>query len=203
MYTLDKRKGLALTLSLFFIATYIVLALLSRNVISISYYYLTLFGQVNCFILKKGWYWQLLTSIFVHVNLIHLFFNSFFMYIVGSSVERKIGSKDMFLVFLGSALIGNFFSLIMGPIYLVTAGASGGILGLAAFDIIYTKILSSSSLMPAVSTLIVLFVMNSFLPGVNVLGHLGGIVGGALIGYLYGRNKTKRIIRYGTGYFYN
>ncbi|RLF03366.1 MAG: rhomboid family intramembrane serine protease, partial [Thermoprotei archaeon] len=55
----------------------------------------------------------------------------------------------------------------------------------------------------AVSTLIVLFVMNSFLPGVNVLGHLGGIVGGALIGYLYGRNRAKRIIRYGIGYFYN
>lgn len=196
MYSLSLRKNLALKLSLSFVFIYIILAILSRKAFSISIKYLLILGQVNYFILKNGYFWQLFTSIFIHVNILHLAFNTFFMYIIGTSVENKIGPKDMFLVFLSSGLIGNVFSLLGGTRYPITAGASGGILGLAAFDIIFVKIISGGSLMPAISTLVVLFLMNSFLPGVDILGHLGGIIGGAVIGFIYGKYKVRRIIKY-------
>ncbi len=196
MYNQKIRRSLALNITLIFIFIYLGLAILSHNLFSINFYYLLIFGQVNYLVIKYGYIWQLFTSIFVHINLIHLAFNAFFMYLIGTSVERKIGSKDMFLVFIGSGLIGNMFSLLGGTKYPVTAGASGGILGLAAFDIMFVKTISGGSIMPAISTLIVLFLMNSFLPRVDILGHLGGIIGGALIGYFYGKNKLKKVIRY-------
>ena len=50
------------------IAVYIVLAVLSRNPITIDDRWLMIFGQCNLLVLKYGWFWQLFTAMFYPFN---------------------------------------------------------------------------------------------------------------------------------------
>ncbi|RLE76256.1 MAG: rhomboid family intramembrane serine protease [Thermoprotei archaeon] len=169
---------------------YAFLAIKSRNFIFIDFSLLALYGQCNYYIIFYGWYWQMITSLFVHANLLHLTFNMIYLYAIGQRIEKKYGPAFLVFAFLASGLAGNCLSLLWGP-SMVTVGASGGVLGLAAVEIMIGRRLAGRGTGSGLLTIFSLFLINSIMPSVDILGHLGGIICGSLIGYLYSRRLEK------------
>ncbi|UCC33387.1 MAG: rhomboid family intramembrane serine protease, partial [Candidatus Bathyarchaeota archaeon] len=68
-------------------------------------------GQYNMYVLGYGWYWQLLTSMFVHVDLLHLLLNMIFLLIFGFRGEELFGKKEFFAIYFISGLFGGLLTL--------------------------------------------------------------------------------------------
>jgi rhomboid protease GluP len=78
--------------------------------------------------------WTLFTSIFSHVYFYHLFFNMFSLFFIGNFLEKIIGRKRLFWIFIIAGLFGSLFfvasSLIFGNLDVVGLGASGAVFGI-------------------------------------------------------------------------
>ena len=77
-------------------------------------------------------YVRLISSAFLHANSWHLFFNLFTLYFFSSIITLVYGWLGFLLLFFGSVLAGNLFSLWLyknRPSY-AAIGASGGVSGI-------------------------------------------------------------------------
>ena len=88
------------------------------------------FGSDNFFIS------QYVTAIFTHLNLVHLFFNMYALYMFGAYIENKYGAKKYLTSYLTIGVVANIiWHLIISPIY-PAVGASGAIYGIVAIYVI-------------------------------------------------------------------
>ena len=51
--------------------------------------------------------WQVVTSLFVHLEPVSYFFNVLGLWFVGAAIERQLGQRRFLAIFFGSALLGN------------------------------------------------------------------------------------------------
>lgn len=196
------RYGRA-TFSLFLInvAVYMVEAILSRNPFSISMGVLARLGQWNYAVLHYGWWWQLFTAMFVHVGILHIGFNMYFLLTMGRQLEGILGPKRLVMVYIVSGLMGNLLTLFLLPPNTVSAGASGALFGIAGTLIVMMGVIGGN-MQGALVNAFVLFLINSILPGVNAYAHLGGLLAGMAMGYYYGKKIRRRMaFAYGYGYY--
>ena len=146
-------------------------------------------GQVNLYVMK-GRYWQLLTSMFVHVNFIHLFLNMLFILIFGFRAEEFFNDEEFFFIYFMSGLSGSLLTLLMHPLT-ISAGASGAIFGIFGACVIYLRKRFGQSVTGALMYSFFLLMMTAG-RGVNILAHFGGLVAGLMIGYALA--KSRKII---------
>ena len=172
------------------VAAYVYTSVIGGNFVETNYNLILLYGQVNLFVIN-GWYWQLFTSMFIHVSIIHLLGNMLFLLIFGLRAEEVFDIQEYFLIYLLSGLAGNLLSLLLGPSALPSAGASGAIFGMFGACVIYFRRAFGQSIVTALLYAFFLLIINSG-PGVNVLAHLGGLVVGLLIGYGIAMNRRAR-----------
>ncbi len=78
----------------------------------------------------SGEWWRLVSSIFVHIELLHLLGNMVVLWLLGSRLERAIGSLRFLIVFLFCGIVGNIAVLIAAP-FSLSYGASAGVGGAA------------------------------------------------------------------------
>ena len=73
---------------------------------------------------ELGWWWTLLTAIYLHGGLLHIFFNMYWIRILGPSATEVFGPARTFVLFNVAGVAGFLLSNLMsgGP----TVGASGG-----------------------------------------------------------------------------
>ncbi|MGQ9461392.1 MAG: rhomboid family intramembrane serine protease [Candidatus Bathyarchaeaceae archaeon] len=156
------------------------------NFIETNHGVLWTLGQFNLYVMN-GWYWQLLTSMFVHVNIIHLFGNMFFLLIFGFRAEEIFSPEEFFFIYFISGLSGNLLTLLM-PLYTVSAGASGAIFGIFGACVIYMRKTFGQSIMGA---LLFSFLLLMITAGerVNILAHFGGLAAGLIIGYVLAKSR--------------
>ncbi|MBI4116846.1 rhomboid family intramembrane serine protease [Candidatus Pacearchaeota archaeon] len=77
--------------------------------------------------------WTIFTSMFMHANFLHIFANMFSLFFIGNFLERIIGKKRFFLIYLISGIVGGIFFVFSGMIFnsnIPGVGASGAIFGL-------------------------------------------------------------------------
>lgn len=97
-------------------------------------------------ILQGSSLWTLLTSMFTHVLFFHIFANMFSLFFIGNFLEKIIGKKRFFWIYLSSGILGGMFFILSGLIFnsnIPGIGASGaifGILGVLAVLVPYSKI---------------------------------------------------------------
>jgi membrane associated rhomboid family serine protease len=128
-----------------------------------------------------GEWWRLVSSAFLHANLIHIGFNALLLWILGSALETHAGTLRMGLVYLGAVLWGSAGALLLDP-DVFTLGASGGVFGLLLSAFILEKARGVQLFQPGfLGPLLLINLGFSFLPGVSLGGHFGGLVGGALV----------------------
>ena len=143
-------------------------------------------GQDNMLVMN-GWYWQLFTSMFVHVDLLHLFGNMFFLLIFGIRAEGFFSKKEFFFIYFASGLSGNLLTLLMPPSTL-SAGASGAIFGMFSASAIYLGKTLGQSIMSALMYSFFLLILSAG-RNVNLLAHFGGLAAGLIIGYSLAKNR--------------
>ena len=169
---------------------YVFTSILSGNIVEMDYYVIRQYGQYNLFVLN-GAYWQLFTSIFVHVSIVHLLGNMFFLLIFGLRAEEFFSLKEYLLIYFLSGLAGNLLTLLFG-FDMVSAGASGAIFGVFGACTIYFRRAIGQSIMSALVYAFFLLMISSG-PSVNIFAHLGGLVVGLLIGYVLGATRRRSV----------
>jgi membrane associated rhomboid family serine protease len=143
--------------------------------------------------LKRGYVWQLLTYQFMHAGLLHIFFNSWVIYVFGREIEETLGPQKFLALFLTSGVMGGIFQALAGwiwPRYFggAVVGASAGAFGLvAAFAILYPErelalvfppvILRAKTLL-IFSAVLVLFGIAFPIGNIANAAHLGGMLTG-------------------------
>ncbi|WP_461866924.1 rhomboid family intramembrane serine protease [Thermococcus sp.] len=186
-----KHGKVTLALVALNIVMYLFEVILSRNLIWISTNVLALLGQVNYYVLHGAW-WQLITAMFVHVGLLHIALNMFFLYQLGSQLENLFGGKVLLIIYLISGLVGNLLTLLFLPPYTISAGASGAVFGVVGVLIMATGIMGGN-MASAILNAFILFAINSVFPGVNAYAHLGGLLTGSVIGLYKGKELKRKM----------
>ncbi len=141
-----------------------------------------------------GAYWQLFTSMFVHVSIVHLAGNMLFLVIFGLRGEEMFSLPQYLAVYLLSGLAGNLLSLIplINP-WIPSAGASGAIFGMFGACAIFARRSIGQSVIGAIIFGFFLLIISSG-EGVNYLAHIGGLVAGLVVGYLLARTAKPQTI---------
>jgi rhomboid protease GluP len=198
MYKNSKKFMLTYVIIALNIIVYAYTAILSKDFIAIDIDVIREYWQDNLFVLNGG-YWQLFTAIFVHVDIVHLFGNMFFLLIFGLRAEELFSVQEYFAVYFLSGLAGNLLTLLFGP-SMISAGASGAIFGVFGACTIYVRRAVGQSIIGALLFSFFLLMMNSG-GNVNNLAHFGGLVVGLLIGYvLASRHKLRAVYEYSYSY---
>lgn len=146
--------------------------------------------------LDKGEYWRLLTYSVMHAGVIHIFFNSYATFVLGSLIESISNRAHVALVFILSAICGGVFSCFFMPEG-SSVGASGGIMGMIGFLAVYgykrKRQLPSDFLRSMVVNIILI-------AGIGIIGygkidnaaHFGGLLMGIIYGLLLIPGDYKR-----------
>ncbi|MFX1555700.1 MAG: rhomboid family intramembrane serine protease [Promethearchaeota archaeon] len=169
--------------------TLIVLNVVFFFVIYFNFEIFYLFVQINDRILNNFEYWRLLTAIFVHGNPLHLFSNMFGLLLFGTFVESSLPKYKYLIIFFCSGLIGNLFSLLFLPGNIISLGASGAIFGLIGTSFLMVAMQEDKSLLFLGTLYVILFLLSSFSPGINIYAHFFGLIGGILFGYLFYKKR--------------
>ena len=137
---------------------------------------------LNAIPLRNGEWYRLVTSGFTHAGLLHLALNMWFIWILGSILERAIGSVRFTLLYFASLLAGSAGALIADP-YALTVGASGAAFGLLGAMVVGMRQRGVAVLRSDVGVLLILNLVLTFaIPGIAIGGHIGGLIGGAICG---------------------
>jgi membrane associated rhomboid family serine protease len=141
-----------------------------------------------------GDWWRIVTAGFLHAGLVHLGFNMFALFILGTLLEPGIGTPRFLAVYFISLLAGSFGALLLSP-DAVTVGASGAIFGLMSAAFIIARHRGIEQLAGQIGVFILINL--AFTVGashISIGGHLGGLVGGALAALLivFAERRARR-----------
>ncbi len=125
-----------------------------------------------------GEWWRVFTAAFLHIGPVHLLMNMLGLLIFGSELERQLGRARFLALYLLSVLGGAVAIQLFGDPRVPVAGASTAIYGLMGG--LGVLMIARRQDLRGLLTLLAINVFISFLPGVSLLGHLGGLVAGAL-----------------------
>jgi membrane associated rhomboid family serine protease len=138
-------------------------------------------GSVHYRGVADGAYWQLVTSMFTHVNLLHIGFNMVALWVLGPQLEAAVGRTRFLGLYFLSGLCGSAAVYWFAPEIGVTLGASGAIFGLlGALLIIAYKV--GGDVQGLLAWIVLNFVITFTASNISWEGHLGGFVGGVLLG---------------------
>jgi rhomboid protease GluP len=146
-----------------------------------------------------GQYWRVATYSFLHFNGAHLFVNVLLLFWVGRIVESWVGIAYAAAIYVSSVLSSAAVILLfhnLHPKAGATVGASGGIFGLLAAALIISHRHSAGSLdrESRLRTWLWIALLAglgiSFLPGISMAGHVGGLIGGTLLACIAKSRKT-------------
>lgn len=152
-------------------------------------------------VIADGEWHRLLTSMFLHIHVLHMLLNANLLFIMGQSLERKIGHWRFLLVYMvggiGGGLAHTFFAHMAG------LGASGAIYAILGADAVilhrYRQTLSKGEriylyfLVGIGGAGLILGLLLSLLPfplQADNTAHLGGLITGVIIGWILLR-RTK------------
>lgn len=150
----------------------------------------------NYMSLRSGKYYTLITSMFLHADIIHIAFNMYALYILGPQVEKYYGRCKFALIYFLSGILGNIFSCVFMDSNVFSIGASGAIFGLlgsiAYFTYYYRATLQGLLRSQVVPVILLNLVIGLVIPGIDVSAHLGGLIGGVLISMAIGIGDKGR-----------
>mgnify|MGYP001626407075 CR=1 FL=1 len=74
--------------------------------------------------------YRFITSLFLHADFFHLFFNCWALFLFGIEIERIIGKLRFLMVFFVSGIVGNILYMFLSTENIPAIGASGAIFGI-------------------------------------------------------------------------
>jgi len=136
--------------------------------------------------------WRYFSAVFVHFNLLHVGMNCFVLVAVGAAAERELGKARFVLLFVLTGALGFVASdLWAGGVSSPTAGASGAVFGVFGSVIGSAYARRDPNWKQVLVQNLVWIVVLGFMGSVNNAAHVGGLVAGALLGFLFNKEPRK------------
>lgn len=181
------------------IVTYIIIAIcLVMFVISgmgIDVSVLIKYGANVGVLVQNGEIYRLVTHMFLHAGIIHLFFNMYSLYYIGPRVEDFFGKWKYLLIYLISGISGALLSIAMNG-NVVSVGASGAIFGLFGallyFGYNYRGYIGSMIRSQILPIVIYNLIIGFFISGIDMWAHVGGFIGGIIASNMLGTIENKK-----------
>jgi rhomboid protease GluP len=158
-------------------------------------------GAMSRVLVAEGEVWRLVTHSFLHGGLVHLLFNSYFLFMIGPVMERELRAGRYLALYLvasvTAALAVYFFgsdtATIGGVRDKVVVGGSGGLFGLVGGMVAVharagryvTEFLEWHSGRQLVNLIVLNVIIGFVFPMISQAGHMGGLAGGFLFTFLY------------------
>lgn len=145
--------------------------------------------KINELILQ-GQVWRLVTPALLHGSLLHIAFNMYALFSLGSSLERYYGHGRFLLLYAIGAFCGNTLSFLLSPN--PSLGASTAVFGLVAAEGVFiyrNRNLFGARARAMLTNLVLIIAVNLMIglqPGIDNWGHLGGLIGGAAFAWMAG-----------------
>lgn len=130
------------------------------------------------YFVAEGEWWRVIGSGFLHYGPIHLLLNMFALYILGRDMETVLGRGRFLAVYAVSLIGGSASVMLFAAPNTATAGASGAIFGLMG-GLVVVLLRLKRGLAPAVTVIALNVFISITVPGISLVGHLGGLVFGA------------------------
>ncbi|HEY4624229.1 MAG TPA: rhomboid family intramembrane serine protease [Solibacillus sp.] len=148
--------------------------------------------SVNALIAQGEW-WRIITSMFLHLGFTHVLFNMFSLFLFGPELEKIAGKMRFLTIYFLADIFGIAASfLIEDPTY-ASVGASGAIYGMfGAFAalVYYTRHLFPQLKQIILPLFVVSVIMTFLMPNINITAHLGGLITGFILGFVYFNPKN-------------
>ncbi len=149
-------------------------------------------GELVGLYVGQGDYWRLFTVMFLHGGILHIAFNMFALWWLGSIVEQLIGPVRFLLVYFASGLAGSAGALLVSGLYVPTVGASGAIFGIMGALLILEFMQTGSLAGQAMTMIVINLALTAAIPGISIGGHLGGLVGGIIGTFALAKTRYVR-----------
>lgn len=148
---------------------------------------------------RMGEYFRLITAMFLHADIVHLFCNCYSLYVIGPQIESFLGKGKFTVIYLFSGLIGSLLSMTLSSF--ASIGASGAIFGLLGsllyFGYHYRLYLGTVLKSQIIPLILINLVYGFMVPGIDNAAHIGGLIGGilstAFLGINYKSSKNEKI----------
>jgi membrane associated rhomboid family serine protease len=151
------------------------------------YRHMVLFGP---WVPHGGWY-RLVTAMFLHEDLLHIGFNMFALYLIGTPVEQYLGRARYVGLYFVSGLAGSAGALLQTPTTPVL-GASGAIFGILGAMLILEWQITGRLAGNAMTWIVINLVISFAIPNISWGGHVGGLIGGILVTLAYAHWRGGR-----------
>ena len=144
----------------------------------------------------NGDWWRLVTAMFLHASILHIGFNMYVLWVIGTPVEQYLGKARYLGLYLVSGLAGSAGALLQAPATPVV-GASGAIFGILGAMLILEWQITGRLAGQAAALIAINLVISFVIPGISWGGHVGGLIGGILIMLAYGHWGDRGRAQYG------
>ena len=148
--------------------------------------------------------WRLLTSMFLHIGLIHVAANCYMLTVLGGIVEREFGSARFTLIYLLSGMFGSLASAMLATSFKVSAGASGALMGITGACLAHSLVaylrdkqgVAAGLMVPLLQTIAINLAFGYFLKEiVDNAAHIGGLLAGAAIGGIFAVTRFNSALK--------
>jgi len=150
--------------------------------------------------LLNGRVWTLVTSLFLHADILHLAGNMLFLYIFGNTLEEEIGAAKTLGVFFIGGIVTFPLSLLFYDWATPLIGASAAIFTLAAVVMLIKPLKLSILILPQGLIAILYFVYNALAVysgaegNVAYIAHIIGFAIGIPFGLAWSKNWLKNLL---------
>lgn len=169
------------------ILLYIISAIKCGNFMDIDSMTLYSMGGKFAYNIYHGEVWRLVSAIFLHGDIMHILFNMYSLYILGSQVEIIFGKVKYLIIYFISGIAANILSCILAPNTL-SIGASGAIFGLLGAFAIVIFINRKKVSKGSIANLVLVILLNIYIgftgQSIDNAAHIGGLVTGILVGFI-------------------
>lgn len=142
-------------------------------------------GAVNSKLVNNGGLWRIFASMWLHWSPEHILSNMLFLYLAGRQIEREFGHIRFLAIYLFSGIIGDYFACYLSSPNTLSAGASTALFGIMLAGATLKWTINDNVNGTAMMQLFISnVVIDIFMPGISLVGHLGGALAGFILGFL-------------------
>ncbi|MEW2493277.1 rhomboid family intramembrane serine protease [Streptomyces nodosus] len=148
----------------------------------------------------QGQWYRLLTSMFLHSTgtFMHILFNMLSLWWIGGPLEAALGRARYLALYFASGLAGSALTYLIAAPNQASLGASGAIFGLFGATAVLMRRLRYD-MRPVIVLLVINLIFTFTWHSIAWQAHIGGLVGGVLVGYamVHAPRERRALVQYG------
>ena len=207
IFEIDREKQKDYRVSIVSVRSIAVYTIIALNVLvyivakmkcyenNVSYFeVMKSFGIMDGDLIKKGEYFRLLSPVFLHGGIIHLFINCYSLMAIGPICEKMYGNLKFLIIYLLSGIGGFIFSFALTKS--LSLGASGAIFGIVG-ALLYFGVQKPVAFKAMFGTFLIGVTILNLAFGfcvddIDNFGHIGGLIAGFLLAGILRYSKEDR-----------